>query len=128
MDWKSWLHLWPRESDADAVAKMTARQWTGISTRTPTYLQCYTDRPGSQDRAQRRAEWIAALPVFAEATSVLEVGCGAGRDLAALKRAHPSLVVSGLDINVDALAAARTAVPSGLFSNANLYEVKRFPA
>lgn len=127
MDWRSFLHLWPRESDADAVARMTSAQWRTVSRRTTTYMENYRDKPGSQDRAQRRAAWIAALPVFAEATSVLEVGCGAGRNLAALKRAHPSLVVSGLDINMDALAAARTAVPSGLFSKANLYEMERFP-
>src|SRR3990167_10192789 len=128
MDWRSFLHLWPRESDADAVARMTSAQWRTVSRRTTTYMENYRDKPGSQDRAQRRAAWIAALPVFAEATSVLEVGCGAGRNLAALKRAHPSLVVSGLDINADALSAARTAVPSGLFSKANLYEMERFPA
>ena len=36
-------------------------------------------------------------------------------------------MVWGRDINVDALAAARTAAPSGLFSKANLYEMERFP-
>ena len=105
----------------DRIARATARQWAGIAQRTPTYLAAYQDRPGSSDRAQRRAEWIAARPEFAGVREVVELGCGAGRNLAALRRRYPDVKLVGLDINEDGLEAARTALPGGQFHRMNLY-------
>lgn len=109
---------------------MTSAQWRGIARRTPVYLEAYTDHPGSQDKAQRRAEWLAELPVFENSKSVLEVGCGCGRNLAAIKRRHPNMVLSGLDINQEALAVAKEMLPAGQFIEIDLHvfsQDKRFP-
>ena len=115
--------LYPAERDHAAVVAMTAAQWEGIARRTPTYLEAYIDRPGSTDRAQRRAEWVAALPIFAAATRVLEVGCAAGRNLAELHRHHPHLSLAGADINAEALEVARVTVPSAGLTWCNLYDL-----
>ena len=110
------LHRYPSPNDADAVRRMTSEQWRTIAQRTPTYLEGYVDRPGSQDRAQRRAEWIADQVAASDADSVLELGCGCGRNLAAIRRRaeaqevrHPMLM--GLDICPEAIGAAKDAVP-----------------
>ena len=107
----------------DRIARATARQWAGIAQRTPTYLAGYQDRPGSQGRAQRRAEWIARRPEFAGVREVVELGCGAGRNLAALRRRYPDVKLVGLDINEEGLAAARTALPGGQFHAIDLYDL-----
>lgn len=116
------LRRWPRPDDVTAVRRMTSEQWRGIAARTPTYLQAYLDRPGSADRAQRRAEWLAAQPVWEGASSVLELGCACGRNLAALRRRW-DLRVSGVDISLAALAEAERILPGGQFCCANLYEL-----
>ena len=117
---------WPDPSDAEAVRAMTTTQWAGIAKRTRTYMEAYRDQPGSQDRAQRRAEWLATLPLWS-AGSVLEVGCGAGRNLAALGRHHPALRLLGADLNHEAIVAARETVPAGYFEELDLYDVARWP-
>ena len=106
---------YPDQADVAAVSAMTAAQWRGIAKRTPTYLEGYRDRPGSQDRAQRRAEWIAALPVFAEARSVFEIGCGCGRNLAAIRRRYHEMTAGGCDVSVEALSTAHVALPGCMF-------------
>ena len=111
---------YPDQADVAAVSAMTAAQWRGIAKRTPTYLEGYRDRPGSQDRAQRRAEWIAALSVFAEARSVFEIGCGCGRNLAAILRLYPEMAISGCDVCPEALATARATLPGCPFFSLDL--------
>ena len=125
---RSRLRRYPAPADAEAVRDMTTRQWAGIARRTPTYLAAYRDWPGSDDRAQRRAEWVAALPVFRQAETVLEIGCGAGRNLAALRRRHPDLLVYGRDINAEAIAQARATLPEGHFTMFNLYDLATCPS
>lgn len=115
---------WPRPDDIRAVRRMSARQWAGIATRTDTYLDGYSDRPESNDRAQRRAEWIAGLAHWPEAASVMEVGCGAGRNLAVLRRHHPALSLLGADICPEAVETARHALPEATIACLNLYEVE----
>ena len=117
------LRRWPAQDDIAAVRAMTIRQWEGIARRTPTYLEGYVDRPGSADRAQTRAEWLAALPLWNEVGSCLEVGCGAGRNLAALSRRFPGMLLFGVDINAEALAEAKRILPVGQFERADLYDV-----
>ena len=106
---------------------MTTAQWAGISKRTPTYLKGYRDAPGSQDRAQRRAEWLASLPLWNGMASVLEVGCGAGRNLACLSRRRPELRVLGADICPEAVGEARRILPGGQVGLLDLYEVPEWP-
>ena len=113
---------WPRPGDAEAVRAMTAREWQTADQK-PTYLVDYTDKPGSEDRAQRRAEWLAAQPMWDLRASVLELGCGAGRNLAAIQRRWPSIEGGGIDINEAALAEARRILPGGQFMHADLYAV-----
>jgi len=99
---------------------MTAAQWRGIAKRTRTYLEGYRDKPGSQERSQRRAEWIAALPVFEWADRVFEIGCGCGRNLAALRRRYPNLSLSGCDVCPEAIEACRADLPGGQFFQCDL--------
>ena len=127
------LGLWPDPNDVEAVARMTAHQWRRAARTKPSYLQGYRDRPGSPDRAQRRAEWIASLPIFERAASVTEVGCGCGRTLAALARRHPHLALSGVDISTEALAVAERTLAGmrhsgalrGAFTCVDLYDLSR---
>lgn len=101
------LRRYPKPADAEAVRQMVVAQWRGIADRTPTYLAAYRDRPGSDDRAQRRARWLASLPVFATVADVLEIGCACGRNLAELRRAYPAMRLTGIDLNPAALAEAQ---------------------
>lgn len=112
----------PSEEDTLAVREMTSRQWATIADRTDTYLKGYTDKPGSEDRAQRRSEWIARRFISLGGSSVLELGCGCGRNLAALKRRNPDIQVSGWDINLKAIEQAKQSV-EGQFDVVNLYEL-----
>ena len=114
---------YPAQKDHEAVIAMTANQWKGVARRTPTYLQAYRDNPGSDDRAQRRARWVADRPIFAAASSVLDLGCACGRTLAELARRHPHLALTGADINAEALEIARPTVPSATLYLNNLYDL-----
>ena len=49
---------------------------------------------------------IAALRL-GEARSVLEIGCGTGRNLKRMAEAHPALQLAGVDISGEMLKSAR---------------------
>lgn len=115
------LRRFPSPAAHAAVQAMCRHQWATIADRTPTYLEAYVDKPGSDDRAQRRAEWLAGQDVFGDAYSVLELGCGAGRNLAALRRRWALTRLYGVDINAQACAAAREAVPDATITEMDLY-------
>lgn len=75
----------------------------------------YTDR--------NRVDWRARIPFWKQvinktgARSVTEIGCSAGWNLSAIRRAHPDIEVSGIEINDYAAKQARAAgldVPAGL--------------
>jgi SAM-dependent methyltransferase len=106
---------------------MTAAQWECIATRTPTYLEGYRDTPGVGSRAQLRSWWLAGHGAFSEAKSVLELGCGCGRNLAELRRKYQDMEVSGVDINHEALEECGRILPSGRFENVDLYHLYRAP-
>src|SRR5262245_26507763 len=107
---KNRLGLWPQPTDVEAVRKMTAQEWA-TADRKPTYLPDYLDG-GPNEKGQRRAEWLAGLDVWQGVGDVLELGCGAGRNLAALqRRRQDALGLGGVDINAAALAEAQRAVP-----------------
>lgn len=114
---------YPRQDDGPAVAAMVRAQWRSIWKRVgSTYAEAYRDRPGASSVAQRRAGWIASLPVFSDAASVCEAGCGCGRNLAELARRR-HVRVEGLDICPEAIGECRRILPSGLFTEADLLEL-----
>lgn len=65
---------------------------------------------------RNRVDWRARVPFWREmidrtgARSVYEVGCGAGWNLSAIKRAYPDVNVQGCDINTLAIEQADAAL------------------
>lgn len=60
---------------------------------------------------RRQTEELLKLVAKLKVRTVLDVGCGAGNNLAALAHAMPQLVLSGVDISREALALAAQRVP-----------------
>ena len=119
------LRRYPKPDDDAGVRKMVAEQSRTIAQRTPTYLRGYRDRPGSKDRAQRRAEWIA-LNVMGE-ESYLELGCGCGRNLAAIRRRDEKASLHGIDVCPEAIMAAGCAVPTADLATDDILSWRLFP-
>jgi SAM-dependent methyltransferase len=106
---------------------LTRTQWAGVARRTPTYLRAYRDAPGSLDRAQQRADWLGDRLFWGGVGSVLEAGCGCGRNLAVLRRRYPSLRLLGADICPQAVGETRAAVPDAQVALLDLYDVPAWP-
>ena len=70
-------------------------------------------RYGPVHRRQREA--LVKMVRTLAPTSVLDVGCGAGDNLAALAGAMPQLELSGTDVSPKALATAAERVPGATF-------------
>jgi len=70
-------------------------------------------RLGPVHRHQREqlVKLIAKLSVH----TILDVGCGAGDNLAAIVQAMPGAIVSGTDLSTQALSMAEQRVPKGAF-------------
>lgn len=97
--------------DVDRVKAITANQWRTLSQRASRYLDTYwSDADVTDSRGRRRSVWLADLPPFREAGSVLELGCGAGRNLYVLQQRYPALRLFAIDINPTAIAHARARV------------------
>jgi 2-polyprenyl-3-methyl-5-hydroxy-6-metoxy-1,4-benzoquinol methylase len=60
---------------------------------------------------RRQTEALLKLIAKLKVRTVLDVGCGAGDNLAALKHAMPQLELSGVDVSPEALALAAQRVP-----------------
>ena len=127
------LRRYPKPDDDAGVRKMVAGQWRTIAQRTPTYLRGYRDRPGSKDRAQRRAEWIAIMATGKDLHDpiccvYLELGCGAGRNLAAMQRwdMHAYGFI-GIDVCLEAIVEARFAVVDADLRCANILSLRTLP-
>jgi 2-polyprenyl-3-methyl-5-hydroxy-6-metoxy-1,4-benzoquinol methylase len=86
------------------------------------YDQLWTGAWGEMQRLgpvhRRQTEALLRLVKKLSVRTVLDVGCGAGDNLAALAYAMPQLVLSGADVSAGALALAAQRVPS-----ANLREL-----
>jgi SAM-dependent methyltransferase len=86
------------------------------------YDQLWTGAWGDMQRLgpvhRRQTEALLKLVTKLNVGTVLDVGCGAGDNLAALAYAMPQLVLSGADVSPGALALAAQRVPS-----ANLREL-----
>lgn len=62
--------------------------------------------------AHARTEWLVQTVLARiDGSSFLEIGCGGGRNLAAIARERPDAVLHGFDPNAEAVAAARQALP-----------------
>jgi SAM-dependent methyltransferase len=111
--------------DVSRVRELTTAQWRTLGERSPRYADAYWDRadePGSDTVGKRRSEWLADLPPFREAGSVIELGCGVGRNLYVLQQRYPHLELCGVDISPAALAHARCRV-RGKFLAGDLYDL-----
>lgn len=96
--------------DVATVAQITSTHWTHPSA---CYVASYwdgVDEHGAESIGKRRSEWLAALPPFGKAQSILELGCGPGRNLWLLQQRYPDAALYGIDINVDGIAHARAHV------------------
>lgn len=128
---RSRFRRWPRPDDPVGVRRMVTDQWRTIAQRTPTYLLGYRDRPGSADRAQLRSGWIAdQIDRLGDFESLLELGCGCGRNLAAVRRRMLSPLVprlAGIDICPEALLAAQSAMPSADLHCADTLSLRAIP-
>jgi ubiquinone/menaquinone biosynthesis C-methylase UbiE len=60
---------------------------------------------------RRQTEELLKLVTRLNVRTVLDVGCGSGDNLAALKHAMPQLELSGVDVSPEALALAAQRVP-----------------
>jgi SAM-dependent methyltransferase len=61
------------------------------------------------DNAHRVSDWLSAEVLVPLGRSFLELGCGAGRNLASLRARDQDLELSGVEVNEQAAALARTA-------------------
>ncbi len=77
--------------------------------------------------AHQMSRWFAEtvlLPLAAKG-SILEVGCGAGRNLKALRDADPDVSLSGFDISPAAIANAKHHVPTADLKVGSLYDLSQ---
>lgn len=80
--------------------------------------------PAAQEEtAVRRSAWLAQDVLAALGDSFLELGCGAGRNLGALRAARPDAVLRGLEVNEAAASLARAHAEITLGS---LYELSEW--
>lgn len=101
----------------ERVKAITANQWRTIGQRSPRYLPSYWADAADDSRdtlGKRRSAWLADLPEFREVRSVMELGCGAGRNLYVLQRRYPTLALYGVDINPEGIGHARHHVRAEL--------------
>ena len=83
---------------------------------------------GSQYVARNRVDWKARVPFWTDIIdrtkprSILEVGCGSGWNLRAMRHVDPSIAVRGVEINQHAL---QEAADVGLFvAEASVFELQ----
>lgn len=121
----------PPWDNAGAVHAMVTAQWRGAAARTPTYLEAYRDQPGSIQRSQQRAVWIAeqvtGLPHRLMPWTVLDLGCGCGRTLAALQRRRCGHVLIGIDLCPEAIREAQRLLPAAVLLCTDVTSVEVFP-
>ena len=70
----------------------------------------HLDVPRQEPQTHRVSEWLASLVAATGPKTVLELGCGAGRNLHYLRRALPDARLLGLEINANAAENARRIV------------------
>ncbi len=95
----------------DETARAT-RYWASLK----TYHETNEDDPMAQERSRYIADVL--VPELG-LTSLLEVGTNTGRNLAAVKAAHPDVRVRGLDVNDLAIEHGRKLHPDVEFVKAD---------
>lgn len=80
-----------------------------------------------ESNARSVSSWLASEVLGPLGPSFLELGCGAGRNLAALSRQDGHLALAGIEVNASAAALARAAVPGADVSVGDLYDVGELP-
>lgn len=109
--------------DVARVQRVTAEQWRTASARSIRYLGDYAvTGETAKAKTWARSQWLASQPEFARAASVLDLGCAAGRNLVALREAHPALALFGVDINREAVGVAASSVPGAALLVGDLYD------
>ena len=88
---------------------MSVESYDRLWTETWGDQQCY----GPVHRRQREA--IVKLVKQLSPATVVDIGCGAGDNLAALAHAMPQLALTGTDVSKEALALAARRVPGATF-------------
>jgi SAM-dependent methyltransferase len=108
--------------DVAGVQAVTAGHWRAGTS--PRYVEAYWDGidTGRDSTGTRRSRWLADLPVFRDAASALELGCGPGRNLWVLQQRYPHMALHGIDINPEGIAHARRRV-RGEFLAGDLYQL-----
>lgn len=80
--------------------------------------------------ANRVSQWLAEeiFPQF-HPTSLLELGCGAGRNLLHIHRNSPGVTTTGVDINAEAIVVARKQLKGKLSTLlvGSMYDLAGFP-
>lgn len=86
-------------------------------------------RPVSDQEANawRVSKFLADQIIEQSPKSVLEFGCGAGRNLICLKEKQNAIKVSGFDINKAAIEVGRQQNPSLLLETRSIYETHDIP-
>lgn len=79
----------------------------------------YTERNigliGANVEFFRRTGVVQMVQHVVHEPRILELGCGSGQNLAALSHLMPAAALAGVDINADAVHAARHIVPRAVF-------------
>ncbi len=76
--------------------------------------------------AHRVSEWLAGEVLSPLGSSFFELGCGAGRNLSALRRRAPEAGLHGLDISGSAIRQAAQHLPDADLRVGSLYELESF--
>lgn len=86
-------------------------------------------RPETQKQdVIKRTRWLAEVLSTFEPASVLELGCGAGRNLFYLQKLLPACRLLGVEINADAAETARQELGSSFeLVSHSLYELSHLP-
>src|SRR5690242_8279578 len=88
------------------------------------YDDLWSDRWGDMQRLgpvhRHQTERIVSLIEKLHVRTVLDVGCGSGDNLAALRAKLPNLELSGADVSKEALAKANIRVPGAALCEFNV--------
>jgi SAM-dependent methyltransferase len=84
---------------------------------------------GSGDPPSRAIDWMLELGVVdgSRPLSILEVGCGAGRNLVAMRKIFPNATLHGFEGSQLALEMARSALGDAVLVHGDLHGIWPFP-